>query len=115
MGSPRLRKSSNDGHLVVGHARVILVVDECSADVRSSPTRSFGGSGPSLTIVSIYQDEEDGDRSSEYRLFAVPLLPNEEIEAILKSYGVDPAYAKGWAEMWRRVAPRFPCCGPKFA
>jgi len=99
MGSPRLRKSSNDGHLVVGHARVILVVDECSADVRSSPTRSFGGSGPSLTIVSIYQDEEDGDRSSEYRLFAVPLLPNEEIEAILKSYGVDPADAKGWAEM----------------
>jgi len=29
----------------------------------------------------------------------VPLLPNEEIEAILKSYGVDPADAKGWAEM----------------
>ncbi len=81
------------------HARVVLVVDECSADVRSSLTRSFGGSGPSLTIVSIYQDEEDGDRSSEYRLFAVPVLPNEEIEAILKSYGVDPADAKSWAEM----------------
>ena len=81
------------------HARVILVVDECNADMRSSLTRSFGGSGPNLTIVSIYQDEEDGDRSSEYRLFAVPLLPTEEIEAILKSYGVDPAYAKGWAEM----------------
>jgi hypothetical protein len=81
------------------HARVILVVDECNADVRSSLTRSFGGAGPNLTIVSIYQDEEDGDRSSEYRLFAVPVLPREEIEAILKSYGVDPAYAKGWAEM----------------
>jgi hypothetical protein len=81
------------------HARVILVVDECSADVRSSLTRSFGGSGPNLTIVSIYQDEEEGDRSPEYRLFTVPLLPSEEIEAILKSYGVDPAYAKGWAEM----------------
>jgi hypothetical protein len=81
------------------HARVILVVDECSADVRSSLTRSFGGAGPNLTIVSIYQDEEEGDRSPEYRFFDVPLLPSEEIEAILKSYGVDPAYAKGWAEM----------------
>jgi hypothetical protein len=81
------------------NARVILVVDECSPDVRSFLTRSFGASGPSLTIVSIYQDEEDGDRSSEYRLFAVPRLPNEEIETILKSYGVDPANAKGWAEL----------------
>jgi hypothetical protein len=82
-----------------GHARIILVVDECSADVRSSLTRSFGGAGPNLTIVSIYQDEEDGDRSPEYRLSAVPRLPSEEIEAILKSYGVDPSHTKGWAEM----------------
>jgi hypothetical protein len=81
------------------HARVVLVVDECSADVRSSLTRSFGGSGPNLTIVSIYQDEEEGDRSPEYRLFAVPPLSNQEIETILKSYDVDPAYAKGWSEM----------------
>ena len=81
------------------HARVILVVDECNADVRSSLTRSFGASGPNLTIVSIFQDEEEGDRSPEYRLFAVPRLPSEKIEAILKLYGVDPAYAKDWAEM----------------
>ena len=80
-------------------ARIILVVDECSAELRSDLTRNFGGSSAALKIVSIYQDAEDGDRSSEYRLFEVPLLPTSEIEAIIKSYGVDPAYAKGWAEM----------------
>jgi hypothetical protein len=61
--------------------------------------RNFGGIGSSLNIVSVYQDAEEGDRSSNYRLLEVPPLPHEEIEAILTSYGVDPVIAKGWAEM----------------
>jgi hypothetical protein len=80
-------------------ARIILVVDECSPELRSELSRNFGGLGATLKIVSIYQDTEEGDRTSTYRLYDVPLLPAEEIEAILKSYGLDPAPAKGWAEM----------------
>jgi hypothetical protein len=90
-------------------ARIVLVVDECGPELRSDLMRNFGGIGPTLKIVSIYQDTEDGDRTSDYRLFNVPALPTEEIEAILKTYGVEPADAKGWAEMCDgspRVAPR---------
>jgi hypothetical protein len=72
-------------------ARIILVVDECSAELRSDLTRNFGGPRAVLKIVSIYQDAEDGDRSSEYRLFEVPLLPTGEIEAIIKSSRLKPS------------------------
>jgi hypothetical protein len=80
-------------------ARIVLVVDECGPDLRSYLTRSLGGIASKLTIVSVYQDQDEGDRASEYKLFYVPGLPVEEIEAILKSYGVDPSYTKAWAEL----------------
>ena len=80
-------------------ARIILVVDECGPDLRSELMRTFGGFGPALKLVTIYQDGEESDRASDYRLMDVPALPAGEIEAILHSYGVDAAYARGWAEM----------------
>src|SRR5205807_637127 len=80
-------------------ARIVLVVDECSPELRSELGRYFGDRRPNLTLVSIYQDAEEGDRSSDYRLVNVPVLPVADIESIIKSYGVDPVYAKGWAEM----------------
>jgi hypothetical protein len=80
-------------------ARIILVVDECGPDPRSELVRHFASLGPTLKIVSIYQDRDDTDGASEYRLFNVPPLPDAEIEEILKSYGADPAATAGWAEL----------------
>jgi hypothetical protein len=80
-------------------ARIVLVVDECNPELRSYLTSNFGSFGPALKIVSIYQDAEEGDRSSNYRFFDIPRLPADEIEAILKSHSVDAGPAKAWAEM----------------
>jgi hypothetical protein len=95
------RGSKIDGSVIsalrgANNARIILVVDECGPELRSDLTRNLSGAGPDLKIVSIYQDAEDGDRS--YRLFEVPLLPTDKIEAIIKSY-VDAPNARGWAEL----------------
>jgi hypothetical protein len=79
------------------HARVILVVDECGPEARSDLVRNFAALGPTLKVVSIYQDRDEADGASEYRLFNMPPLPAAEIEAILKAYGVDPASTVGWA------------------
>jgi hypothetical protein len=97
------RGSKIDGSVIsalrgANNARIILVVDECGPELRSDLTRYFSGAGPDLKIVSIYQDAEDGDRSSEYRPFEVPLLRTDMIEAIIKSY-VDAPNARGWAEL----------------
>jgi hypothetical protein len=81
------------------HARIILVVDECGPDARSDLVRNFSNRGSMLKIVSIYQDRDEADGASEYRLFNVPLLPDAEIEEILKTYGVDPAITAGWAAL----------------
>jgi hypothetical protein len=81
------------------HARIILVVDECGPDQRNELARSFGDIGPTLKIVSIYQDAVESDEADNYRLQMVPRLPDDEIEAILKTYGVDHGGTKGWAEI----------------
>lgn len=81
------------------HARIILVVDECGPDVRSELVRNFASQAPKLKVVSIYQDRDEADGASEYRLFNVPMLPEAEIEKILKSYSVDPAVTKSWAAL----------------
>jgi hypothetical protein len=81
------------------HARIILVVDECGPEARSELVRNFAPQGPTLKIVSIYQDRDEADDASEYRLFIVPSLPDAEIEEILKSYSVDPAATGGWAAL----------------
>ncbi len=81
------------------HARIILVVDECGPDARSDLVRNFARQGPTLKVVSIYQDRDDADGAPEYRLFNVPPLPDAEIEEILKGYGVDPAARAGWAAL----------------
>src|SRR5262249_10158731 len=65
----------------------------------SELVRNFAGQGPTLKVVSIYQDRDETDGASEYRLFNVPPLPDAEIEEILKSYGVDPAVTAGWAAL----------------
>ena len=78
-------------------ARIILVVDECSPEQRTYLASIFGSRGPDLKIISIYQEEEGSDRASEYRLFEVPFLPDQEIEQILTSYGNDTATAKNWS------------------
>lgn len=80
-------------------ARVILVVDECDPEQRTQLSRQFDHLGPAFKIVSVYQEEQEGDRSSNYRLFGVPPLPIDKIEAIIASYSVDPALAKPWAEL----------------
>jgi hypothetical protein len=81
------------------HARIILVVDECGPDARSELVRNFSRHGPNLKVVSIYQDQDEADSASEYRLVNVPSLPGAEIEEILKTYGVDAADTAGWAEL----------------
>jgi hypothetical protein len=81
------------------HARIILVVDECGPDSRSDLVRNFAPQAPMLKVVSIYQDRDEADGASEYRLFNVPPLPDPEIEQILKTYGVDPAVTAGWAAL----------------
>jgi hypothetical protein len=81
------------------HARIILVVDECGPDARSELVRNFASYGPTLKVVSIYQDRDETDGASEYRFFNVPPLPDAEIEEILKSYGVDPTATAGWAAL----------------
>jgi len=78
-------------------ARIILVVDECSPEQRTYLAKIFGSRGPDLKIISIYQEQEESDRASDYRLFEVPFLPDHEIEQILISYGNDPATAKNWS------------------
>ncbi len=79
------------------HARIILVVDECGPEQRTYLAQNFGNRGPELKIVSIYQECEESDRASDYRLVEVPRLPDPEIESILTGYVNDPAAAKNWA------------------
>jgi len=81
------------------HARIILVVDECGPEPRSEFARDFASFGPTLKVVSIYQDRDEADSASEYRLFVMPSLPAAEVEAILKTYGVDPVLTRGWAAL----------------
>ena len=76
-------------------ARIILVVDECSPQQRTYLAQTFGGRGPELKIVSIYQEEDESDR--DYRLIEVPPLPAQEIEQILLSYCNNSATAKNWS------------------
>jgi hypothetical protein len=78
------------------HARMILVVDECGPDSRSELVRNFAPLGPLLKVISIYQDRDEADDASEYRLSVMPPLPTPEIETILKTYDVDAA-STGWA------------------
>jgi hypothetical protein len=81
------------------NARIVLVVDECGPEARSDLVRNFAMFGPTLKIVSVYQDREESDGASDYRLFEMPPLPTPEIETILKSYGADPAATAGWAAL----------------
>jgi hypothetical protein len=81
------------------HAHIILVVDECGPDARSELVRSFRAQGPAIKVLSIYQDRDETDSASEYRLFDVPPLPEAEIKQILETYGVDPATVDGWAAL----------------
>ena len=80
-------------------ARVVLVVDECGPETRYELVQSLSGLAPNLRIVSIYQDRDEGDRASEYRLMEIPRLPSAEIEAILITHGLDRATAKRWAAL----------------
>ena len=81
------------------HANIILAVDECSPEQRGRLMKDFDGLHGKLKIISIFQDEEEGDHSSIIRLFEAPPLPPHEIEAIILSYGIDPALAKTWADL----------------
>jgi hypothetical protein len=81
------------------NARIILVVDECGPDARSDLVRKFATLGPAFKVISTYQDLDEADSASEYRLLSMPPLPTAEIEDILKTYGVDPARTSGWAAL----------------
>ena len=81
-------------------ARIILVVDECNPDIRSDLVRNFASLGARVKIISIYQDRDQTDDASEYRLSVMPPLPTAEIETILRAtYDVDPAHVSGWATL----------------
>jgi hypothetical protein len=79
------------------HARMILVVDECRPETRSKLVRIFASQAPTLKVVSIHQNLHETDSASDYRLLNVPPLFDEEIEKIIKGYGVDAAAAAEWA------------------
>jgi hypothetical protein len=79
------------------HARIILVVDECGPEQRTYLAQNFGNRGPDLKIVSIYQESEESDHASDYRLVEVPFLPDPEIESILVGYGNDAVTSENWA------------------
>lgn len=98
------KASQIDGQVVAAlnaskHARIILVVDECDPEQRSSLIRTFGDRGAAIKVVSIYQDISDSDGAPEYRFQRVPPLPDVEIETILGTYGVDISERKSWAEL----------------
>ena len=61
--------------------------------------RNFAQLGPRLKVVSIYQDRDEADGASEYRLSVMPPLPAREIETILGTYDVEPASTAGWARL----------------
>ncbi len=77
---------------------IILVVDECLPEQRSMLANTFSAT-PKLQIISIYQDQDEGDRASNYRLLEMPPLPREKIEEILRSYTQDPSLAARWADL----------------
>jgi hypothetical protein len=54
------------------HARVILVADECSPDTRSELVQNFAAAGHRIKIISIYQDRDEADGTSLYRLLEMP-------------------------------------------
>lgn len=81
------------------HARIILVVDECSAERRSKFASDFGSLDARFKIITIYTDLDDNDNAREFRLLDVPRLPDEEIKAILKTYGVNEADVANWASL----------------
>ena len=80
-------------------ARIILVVDECSGELRSDLTRNFGGSGAALKIEASTRMPRMEIALPNIGCSRCPFSRPVRLEAIIKSYGVDPAYAKGWAEM----------------
>jgi hypothetical protein len=80
-------------------ARMILVVDECGPEVRSELVRNFATRGAQLKVISIYQDRDDADEASDYRLFGMPPLPATEIRTILHTYDVESATTAAWATL----------------
>lgn len=78
--------------------RIILVVDECSPEQRSMLANTFAAS-PKLQVISIYQDQDEGDRASNYRLLEMPPLPRDKIEEILRFYTQEPSLAARWADL----------------
>ena len=82
---------------VADQVELTLVVDECDPEQRTSLSRRFKGRGPNVKVVSIYQDEDEADRSADYRLIEAPSLPDDQIIAIFRQYGISDPDLEPWA------------------
>jgi hypothetical protein len=74
----------------------ILVVDECDPENRADIWNRLKYSGPRIKLVSLYNDEEETAGNTVY--VHCPPLGEEEIKAIIQTYGVPAERADRWAE-----------------
>lgn len=85
---------------VVGDAdklNIILVTDECSPSARGDLRVRLRNFGANVRVVSIYNEEEEGDKSPEFQFFDAPRLDEERITEIIEQYGVPADDARYWA------------------
>ena len=75
---------------------LILVVDECDADTRSTLWNKLKHVGPRVKLVSIYSEFDDTTGSITY--ITAPPLENEQIIEILREYLPAAESAHRWAE-----------------
>ena len=75
---------------------LILVIDECDADTRSTVWNRLKHVGPRVKLVSIYSDFDDTTGNTTY--MTAPPLENEQIIEILREYLPAAESASRWAE-----------------
>lgn len=76
---------------------LILVADECRPETRAELRRKFRSASGSVRIVSIFNEEDEGDRDREYHYYEAARLTDNEISAIIQQYGVPKDEADFWA------------------
>lgn len=76
---------------------VVLVVDECASNERASIWDVLRGRSDRCRLVTIDHGPEDSD-DNLMRVFNCPILPNEQITAIINDYVPSKLDSERWAE-----------------